>query len=141
VEDKYILPPSQERWLTAAIIYSSMLICGDRAGNIHVYKLEYDRCVSDIKVNKKPIQTLHRIHGKIGVQSFHIFKENLITSGRDGMLRFYQICTNDTKPLLMLHKKKMPMDWISGILKVNIKRVDKAIEKDESLFIFGFKQV
>jgi len=140
VEGKYILPPSQERWLTAAIICSSILICGDRAGNIHVYK-RYDRYVSDIKVNKTPIQTLHRIHGKIGVQSFHIFKKNLITSGRDGMLRFYEMRTNDTKPLLMLHKKKMPMDWISGILKVNIKRVDQAIEKDESLFIFGFKQV
>lgn len=140
---EYILPPSRERWLTAAtIMYTlsmSMLICGDRAGNIHVYKQEYKSSDSETLI-EKPTQTLYKIHGKMGVQSFHIFRENLITSGRDGMLRFYQICTKDMKPLSMLHKKKMPMDWISSILKVNMKRLGEEKE-DENFFIFGFKQV
>lgn len=139
---EYILPPSRERWLTAAAIIctpTSMLICGDRAGNIHVYKLEYKNFHSNEAIGK-PIQTLHKIHGKMGVQSFYIFRENLITSGRDGMLRFYQIRSEDTTPLLILHKKKMPMDWISGMLKVNMERSGEKKE-DEFLFIFGFKQV
>lgn len=141
VKAEYILPPSRERWLTAAAIMytlsTSMLICGDRAGNIHVYKREYKNSDSETLI-EKPIQTLHKIHGKMGVQSFHIFRENLITSGRDGMLRFYQIRTKDTKPLSMLYKKKMPMDWISGMLKM--KRLGEEKE-DEIFFIFGFKQV
>ncbi|KYN30635.1 WD repeat-containing protein 6 [Trachymyrmex septentrionalis] len=154
-----ILPPSRERWLTAAIIYKdvnppvnygtsyNLLICGDRAGNIYVFDLKYVHfdTVINTDISRKPIQTLDRIHGKIGVQSFYIFGENLITSGRDGMLRFYQIhLTKDsftyTKPLVMLHKKKMPMDWISGMLKVNVKRIG-GMGKNEIFFVFGFKQV
>ncbi|XP_071571195.1 tRNA (34-2'-O)-methyltransferase regulator WDR6-like isoform X1 [Temnothorax nylanderi] len=137
-----ILPPSRERWLTAAsIIYTptSMLICGDRAGNIYVYKLEYKSFHSDVVI-EKPIQTFNKIHGKMGVQSFCIFREKLMTSGRDGMLRFYQIRAEDTKPLLRLHKQKMPMDWISGMLKVNRDELNE-IQKDEIFFIFGFRQV
>jgi len=128
--------------LTAATIIctpASMLICGDRAGNIHVYKLEYKNFHSNVVI-EKPIQTLHKIHGKMGVQSFYTFGGNLITSGRDGMLRFYQIRPEDTNPLLILHKKKMPMDWISGMLKVNMERLSEKKE-DEIFFIFGFKQV
>jgi len=159
VHAECILPPSRERWLTAAIIYKdvnppvnygtsyNLLICGDRAGNIYVYDLKYIyfNTVINIDISRKPIQTLNKIHGKIGVQSFCIFGENLITSGRDGMLRFYQIhLIKDsfiyTKPLVMLHKKKMPMDWISGMLKVNTKKIG-GMEKNEIFFVFGFKQV
>ncbi|XP_012532224.1 WD repeat-containing protein 6 isoform X2 [Monomorium pharaonis] len=144
VEEKYRLPPSRERWLTAAITVSTLsktsqiLICGDRVGNIHVYKRKRNSFRSDTDI-EEPIQTLYKIHGKMGVQSFHIFRKNLITSGRDGMLRFYQICEEDTKPLLMLHKKKMPMDWISSMLEVNMERAGE--KKNETFFIFGFKQV
>ncbi|XP_039303311.1 WD repeat-containing protein 6 isoform X2 [Solenopsis invicta] len=143
VKEKYRLPPSRERWLTAAITFytptktSQMLICGDRVGNIHVYKRQ-SYC-SDVVI-EEPIQTLYRIHGKIGVQSFHIFRKNLITSGRDGMLRFYQIREEDTEPLLVLHKKKMPMDWISNMMEVNMERAGET-KKDEIFFVFGFKQV
>ncbi|KAL0127151.1 hypothetical protein PUN28_005435 [Cardiocondyla obscurior] len=144
-----ILPSSRERWLTAAIIIDTsssegLLICGDRAGNIYVYKLEKESNF------EKPIQTLHKIHGKMGVQSFHIFGGNLITTGRDGMLRFFQVRAEDTKPLSLLHKKKMPMDWISNILILNIKRLkydtieereDEEEDKEKEIFVLGFKQV
>jgi hypothetical protein len=140
VKEKYRLPPSRERWLTAAITFytpaktSQMLICGDRVGNIHVYTRK------SFDVIKNPIQTLHRIHGTMGVQSFHIFRKNLVTSGRDGMLRFYQIREEDTEPLLVLHKKKMPMDWVSDMIEVNMERAGET-KKDENFFVFGFKQV
>ncbi|KAL6261293.1 hypothetical protein P5V15_008815 [Pogonomyrmex californicus] len=138
---QYILPPSRECWLTAATIYTpmSMLICGDRVGNVHVYKIYYNINKYIDKNLEKPIQTLSKVHGKMGVQSFSVFRENLITSGRDGILRFYQV-REETKPLLMLHKKKMPMDWISRILEVKMKKVGE-IKEDKNVFIFGFKEV
>lgn len=122
------------------------LICGDRAGNIHVYSYKVKDCdIPESSKNpenldiQKPIQTLHKVHGKMGVQSFDIFQGNLITSGRDGMLRFYQVRADNTKPLLMLHKKKMPMDWISGMSKVYVTSCKQT--KKEIVLIFGFKQV
>lgn len=143
----YVLPPSRERWLTAAIMYEvgnndkgtqSLLICGDRAGNVHVFITLRGDVLTESVIIRKPIQTLHKIHGKIGVQSFALFEENLITSGRDGMLRFYHICECSIVPLSM-HKKKIPMDWISGMRNVRVET--NKTEKEEVLFIFGFKQI
>lgn len=125
VKAKCVLPPSRECWLTAATIYEELLICGNRAGNIHVYEL------NNVNENiKKPVQTLSKIHGKIGVQSFTVLKGNLMTTGRDGTLRFFELSKEDTKSLVMLHRKKMPMDWISNTLKV-----------DGIVLILGFKEV
>lgn len=129
IDAQFILPPSRERWLTATIIYKQLLICGDRAGNIYVYKLN-EQTNKDIE---KPIQILNRVHGKIGVQSFARWEEKLMTTGRDGILRFYELSKDCTKPLLMLHKKKMPIDWISGMLK--------SADGHDTPFIFGFKEV
>lgn len=120
------LPPSRERWLTAAITYEELLICGDRAGNVHIYEL--NGINEDMK---KPIQTFTKVHGKIGVQSFAILESKLMTTGRDGMLRFYESTIEDKKKYLRrLHRKKMPMDWISSTLKM-----------DETILVLGFKEV
>lgn len=120
-----MLPPSRERWLTAATIYEKLLICGDRAGNVYIFELKDEN--KDIK---KPSQILIKVHGKIGVQSFGVLEGKLMTTGRDGMLRFYELNKESRNSLLMLYRKKMPMDWISGILKI-----------DGTLFVFGFKEV
>lgn len=93
------------------------------------------------KNGKRPIQTMSKVHGKIGVQSFSILtKENkLMTTGRDGMLKFYKLRIEKEeknrrkrKSLLMLHGKKMPMDWISGTYHH---------QKNDAIFILGFKEV
>lgn len=120
-----MLPPSRERWLTAATIYEELLVCGDRAGNIYIFVLK-----NESKDIKKPSQTLVKVHGKIGVQSFDMLEGKLMTTGRDGMLRFYEVNKENKNSLLALHGKKMPMDWISGTLKV-----------DGTLLVFGFKEV
>jgi hypothetical protein len=122
---KCVLPLSRESWLTAATIYEELLICGNRAGNVHVYEL--NNANEEIK---KPVQTLSKIHGKIGVQSFTVLEGKLMTTGRDGTLRFFELSKEDTKSLLMLHRKKMPMDWISNTLKV-----------DGIVLVLGFKEV
>lgn len=134
IDAQFVLPPSRECWLTAAIIYKQLLICGDRVGDIYVYN--WDKQTNMDK--KEPIQEFYRVHGKIGVQSFNIWEEKLMTTGRDGMLRFYELNKDEREPLLMLHKKKMPIDWVSGMLK----SVDERYTPVHcTTFIFGFKEV
>lgn len=123
-EAQCILPSSRECWLTAAIIYKELLVCGDRTGNVYIFELNNTNEI------KKPIQTFNKVHGKIGVQSFAVLKEKLITTGRDGMLRFYEQSKEDMRFLIVLYKKKMPMDWISNVLKL-----------DETVLVVGFKEV
>ncbi|XP_011143279.1 WD repeat-containing protein 6 isoform X2 [Harpegnathos saltator] len=126
VEAQCTLPPSRERWLTAATIYEELLVCGDRAGNVYIFEIKN----GSEGLVKKPSQTLIKVHGKIGIQSFDVLEGKLMTAGRDGMLRFYELNKENRNSLLTLHRKKMPMDWISGTLKV-----------DGALLVFGFKEV
>ena len=129
IQSVCVLPYSRERWLTAAILYEGLLICGDRAGNMHIFDLKtYVPCS---ETNKKPIQTINKVHGKIGIQNFIVVNSKLISAGRDGMLRFYELNKHkNTKLLYILHKQKMPMDWISGHLK-----------SFDDILILGFKEV
>ncbi|XP_076548344.1 tRNA (34-2'-O)-methyltransferase regulator WDR6 isoform X4 [Osmia lignaria lignaria] len=128
-----LLPQSRERWLTAAILCKELLVCGDRSGNMHVFELE--KYTSDDRINinemrKKPLQTFHKVHGNIGIQNLVVLHSKLISGGRDGMLRFYDVIEHKNKrSLCPLHSEKMPMDWISGSLKVS-----------NDLFILGFKE-
>lgn len=79
----------------------------------------------------KPIQTINKVHGKIGIQNFIVVNSKLISAGRDGMLRFYELNKHkNIKLLYILHKQKMPMDWISGHLK-----------SFDDILILGFKEV
>nr|XP_033338866.1 WD repeat-containing protein 6 isoform X1 [Megalopta genalis]XP_033338867.1 WD repeat-containing protein 6 isoform X1 [Megalopta genalis] len=134
IESTCSLPPSRERWLTAAVLYEGLLICGDRAGNMHVFKLKEYVLHKEVYIketNDKPIQTFTKVHGKVGIQSFLILDSKLVSSGRDGMLRFYELSEHENSKLLrILHKKKMPMDWISGSIKIS-----------DDILILGFKEV
>ncbi|XP_078050638.1 tRNA (34-2'-O)-methyltransferase regulator WDR6-like isoform X2 [Augochlora pura] len=134
IESTYLLPPSRERWLTAAVLYGGLLICGDRSGNMHVFELKEYVSPEEIDIkeaNDKPIQTFTKVHGKIGIQNFLIIDSKLVSSGRDGMLRFYELKEHGNSKLLrILHKKKMPMDWISKSLKIS-----------DDILILGFKEI
>ncbi|XP_053970887.1 WD repeat-containing protein 6 [Hylaeus volcanicus] len=127
-----LLPQSRERWLTAAIIYEELMVCGDRAGNMHVYDRSELHDQANIANNdNKPIQTFTKVHGNIGIQNFIVLGSKLISAGRDGMLKLYEFKKHENKKLLhTLHKEKMPMDWISGSLKT-----------PDDIFILGFKEV
>ncbi|XP_076389017.1 tRNA (34-2'-O)-methyltransferase regulator WDR6 isoform X2 [Megachile rotundata] len=133
IQSMGLLPQCRERWLTAAILYEHVLICGDRAGNMHVFEVQKYNSNDEtniLKINNKPIQTFPKVHGKIGIQNFIVLHSKLISGGRDGTLRFYEITEHqNTKSLCTLHSEKMPMDWISGSLKVS-----------DDIFILGFKE-
>ncbi|XP_076618371.1 tRNA (34-2'-O)-methyltransferase regulator WDR6-like isoform X1 [Colletes latitarsis] len=129
-----LLPSSRERWLTAAIVYEGLLVCGDRTGNMHVF--EFQESVLNDQTNvvekyNKPMQTFTKVHGNIGIQNFIVLGSKLISAGRDGMLRFYELKIHkNTKVLYTLHKEKMPMDWISNSLKT-----------PHDILILGFREV
>lgn len=130
VESSYELPPSRERWLTAAIIFDELLVCGDRAGNVHTFQLGKSTVQDRIETNDKPIQTLAKVHGRIGVQSFIVLNSKLISTGRNGVIKFYEFRKDGLKGQLdPLHSEKMPMEWISGTLRA----VD-------DIFVLGFKE-
>ncbi|KAK2584051.1 hypothetical protein KPH14_006501 [Odynerus spinipes] len=134
IHSEYLLPPSRECWVTAAIIYEELLICGDRAGNLHVF--EFHNTFVDNKINLdknicKPIQTIRKVHGKIGIQACAVLKKKLITGGRNGTIRFYDTCIIEGKRFLRtLYCIKMPMDWISNILDIG-----------NDILVTGFKEV
>ncbi|XP_043272802.1 WD repeat-containing protein 6 [Venturia canescens] len=119
----FILPACRERWTTAAIIFKNFLVCGDRAGSIYVYSLDHRNPES------LPKQIFSKIHGRLGVQSFTISANKLLSTGRDGTLRFYEF-DDHTQQLKSLHPKKMPMDWVC-----------KVLEDGDDLYVMGFKEV
>lgn len=124
VLSEHILPASRERWTTSACMYKNLLICGDRMGSIFVYKLDIN--------SKSPLQSFKKIHGRLGVQSCSIINSNLISTGRDGTLRFYKFCNVDGEnPIIdFLYTKHAPMDWVSRLLNI-----------ENSYYVLGFKEV
>ncbi|XP_017887106.1 WD repeat-containing protein 6 [Ceratina calcarata] len=126
-----ILPAARERWLTAAALYGGLLVCGDRSGNMHVFDLKKLTPCSEANVaesNNKPIQTFVKVHGIIGVQTFMVLLDKLVSAGRDGMLRFYELCT-ELNTLRALHEEKVPIDWIADNISLG-----------SEIYIFGFQE-
>lgn len=122
VFSEYTLPPNKECWTTAAIYINNILICGDRAGSVFVFNFD-----------KNPQQIFFKIHGRLGVQSFGYLGNKLVSTGRDGTLRFYKVHKNPSTcaiTLQILHWKKMPMEWGSKIIKTK-----------NDTFILGFKEI
>lgn len=122
----FILPASRERWTTAAIIFRNLLICGDRAGSVYTFSFNN---FNQQNSESLPMHVFPKIHGRLGVQSFAISANKLVSTGRDGTVRFYEF-HDHTKGLEALHLKKMPMDWVCKIL-----------EQDNDLYVLGFKEV
>ena len=122
---EYTLPESRERWITAAIIYKTLLICGDRAGSIFVFK------ISRSMDKNSPAQTFYKIYGRFGIQCCVIRGTKLITAGRDGQMRFFNLRNDNSEYFLELEcAKNMPIDWISRVL-----------ETRNDQYVFGFGEV
>lgn len=120
MEFEYTLPPSRERWVTSAVKHENMLICGDRAGSIFVFAE---------KAEKSPVKTLYKVHS-MGVQSCAFFQSKLVTTGRDGTVRFFNFRPNSDSVLSEARKKHLPMWWVARILI-----------KDNDLLVIGFNEV
>lgn len=98
-----LLPWSKHRWLSAITeVPSSQLVCGDKKGSIHLYKLPSDYNGEQIE----PLFTLKGIHGPNGVTYLCYNNGLLYSTGRDGFCRQYKIDQSETA-LVELAKYKV----------------------------------
>lgn len=113
----YTLPVCKERWLTAAAIdaKNNMTILGDRCGNIHIY----------IKGEKDPVNTFRKVHGRYGPTSITIKDNEIISTGRDGSIRYFVIRNGKVK---YMSSKCLEFQW-----------VEKFLDRDENI-ICGFQE-
>lgn len=119
VEDyaNFVLPHCKERWLTACAIDSvnNNFVVGDRCGNIHVF----------VKGQKDPVKSFPKVYGRYGPTSINIRNSNIITTGRDGTIKYFSIIDNTVK---YMNSKYLAFDW-----------VEKFLDKDENI-VCGFQE-
>ena len=105
-------------------MYNNFLVCGDRVGNIFVYDLNLN--------HKDPVKVFKKLHGRLGVQSCQIIDSKVVTTGRDGTVRFYNLRNNKCgeATIDLLYSKIMPMNWVNRVIKYN-----------NDYYVLGFKEV
>lgn len=100
------LPPCKERWLTSAVNSSrDMFILGDRCGGLHMFR----------KGSKTVVKSFSKLHGRYGPTSLTILNEELITTGRDRMIRYFKITEND---LINIGNYELDFHWVERFLDV-----------------------
>lgn len=110
--NEFYLPSCKERWLTVAAIIPNInnaLIIGDRCGNIHLYE----------KNSIHPVQTLSKVHGRLGSNFIKVENDKVITVGRDSSVKFFIVSVdkNNGKPYLhFLYYVKLPFNWIDRFI-------------------------
>lgn len=87
----FTLPISKHRWLTTVSVLpnpgpSSLVLCGDRKGSLHLYRLT----ASDLE-SSGPCQTLPGVHGPNGVTYSCVHENSIYTCGRNGLCRKFQL--------------------------------------------------
>ncbi|KAB7495710.1 WD repeat-containing protein 6 [Armadillidium nasatum] len=127
VLSEYFLPSCRHHWITAAAFYSAekKLIVGDPSGNIYLYSSE----------NVEPRSRLKSLHGKNGVTSIKTSGRYIITTGRDGCIRYLSVQCND---LAVICEYKVPMGkWLCGLFKIGLDAI-LPIFNGEKIQIWNF---
>ncbi|XP_069695221.1 tRNA (34-2'-O)-methyltransferase regulator WDR6 [Periplaneta americana] len=118
----YELPKGRERWISAASLRGNFLVCGDRNGSIHLFKVDGIGLQS-------PLQTFSKIHGRMGVSSLVWHENRLLSTGRDGTLRQF-LLSEEESLLEHLSADKLSMDWPAV-----------TVPSPSGLLVLGFKSV
>ncbi|XP_047474856.1 WD repeat-containing protein 6-like isoform X2 [Penaeus chinensis] len=109
-ERNHTLPPCKQRWVSAACIVPSTvpggyyLICGDRAGSLHLYHQE----------DLEPRQSIRGIHGKNGVTSLVIHEGFIYSSGRDGCVRQLKLFDESIQVLTVTRVSNVT--WVAQVI-------------------------
>lgn len=109
-ERNHTLPPCKQRWVSAACIAPSTvpggygLICGDRAGSLHLYHQE----------DSVPRQSIRGIHGKNGVTSLVIHEGFIYSSGRDGCVRQLKLFDEGIQVLTVTRVSNVT--WVAQVI-------------------------
>ncbi|XP_013139419.1 PREDICTED: WD repeat-containing protein 6 [Papilio polytes] len=101
---KHCLPYCKERWLTAAMIVDNLLVVGDRCGNIHFYMKEFN-----------PIKTFNKVHGRYGPTSIKMESDEVITTGRDGTIKYFSISNNENR-IKLISSQDVGFPWVEKYL-------------------------
>ncbi|KAJ8716407.1 hypothetical protein PYW07_003034 [Mythimna separata] len=107
VEDyaNFDLPNCKERWLTAAAVnvVNNSFVVGDRCGNVHVF----------VKGQRNPVKSFPKVHGRYGPTSINVKNNNIITTGRDGTIKYFSINDDTVK---YMSSKDLAFDWVEKFL-------------------------
>lgn len=101
----YILPPSKEQWSTCACILGKNLIVGDRRGNLHNFQI-------GPKSLQDPINTIKKAHSYLGVTNLHCINQNVMSLGRDGVIKKH---TLTDQVLTTLETNKTKFSWLTAL--------------------------
>lgn len=114
---EFLLPNCKERWLTASAIddTGNIFVFGDRCGNIHVF----------VKGRKDPVKSFSKVHGRYGPTSIVIKNTEIITTGRDGTIKYFSLNNNKAK---LMCSKDLEFKWI-----------EKFLDKEENI-VCGFQE-
>ncbi|CAD0201984.1 unnamed protein product [Chrysodeixis includens] len=114
---QFVLPFCKERWLTASAIdpLNKYFVLGDRCGNIHVF----------VKEQRDPVKSFSKVHGRYGPTSINIINNDIITTGRDGTIKYFTIQGDGIKRLAA---KDLAFEW-----------VEKFLDKDQNM-VCGFQE-
>lgn len=110
----FTLPPSKERWVTAAVRHKDHLLISDRCGNLHLFNVnEGSRVVS-------LLTTLKHAHGKMGCTSIRIDEEyaeklSFTTTGHDGTIKTV-VFDSRTGCLGIWFTRRVPIVWIDKVI-------------------------
>lgn len=101
------LPDMKQRWFTVATVWNDMWVVGDRCGGLHTFTLQTEGKLL-------MMQSLPKLHGKMGVTDLKVVNDVLWSAGRDGFLRSYCMVEGD-KSVTMLQALHVGYDWVAGI--------------------------
>ncbi|XP_014662156.1 PREDICTED: WD repeat-containing protein 6-like [Priapulus caudatus] len=132
---RYVLPRCSQRWVTAGVVQGRLLVCGDRGGTVHAYRVSEPSGVSTVAEDtsectdwRQPVQSFARVHGKAGVTDVLRSGSDLVlTAGRDGQYRQWKIDGSSRLKLMYSNRGCKGLDWIEKII----------LAKDD-LWICGF---
>jgi len=98
---KRLFPP--QRWVSSALLCSdNRLIIGDRCGNLHVYVPQFP----------DPIQSLFKLHSRLGVSFLKCKNDTLFTAGRDGLIQTLRVHDTDKDVLTKVSTTRLLKNYI-----------------------------
>ncbi|CAH2046714.1 unnamed protein product, partial [Iphiclides podalirius] len=105
VVGKFSLPRCKERWLTSSAISddNELLVVGDRCGNVHCY----------LKGEQNPIKTFGKVHGRYGPTSIRVRNDRIVTTGRDGTLKYFSVANNGgAYRIKLVRSQEVGFQWV-----------------------------
>ncbi|XP_066150097.1 tRNA (34-2'-O)-methyltransferase regulator WDR6 isoform X2 [Euwallacea fornicatus] len=98
------LPVLKEPWPTAACLYKNHIFLGDRKGNIHNYKIGSETILN----------SLWRAHNYLGVTCLQQNVKEIVSLGRDGLIKKYLLDSKD-EHLKCIETNKTKFSWLAAL--------------------------